>query len=1151
MHPPTTLRNACPRLVALTAVLFVLSAASFNSAVMWSQSATTGALAGRVTDSTGAVVPGADVVLKRADGGSGYRTTTSPAGEYQISLLSPGDYLLTVNKTGFSSSKTEIHVNLGTTTSFNATLSVGSVAETVEVTGAAPLLKTEDADINTTYSAKQVLETPNPGGDLTYVAQTAPGITMNTGPGYGNFSSFGLPADSNLFTINGNDYNDPFLGVNNSGASNLTLGTNEVQEVSVTSNAYSAQFGKQAGAQVDFATKSGTNNWHGNAVYNWTGDYLTANDPINKAGGGARPFANDNQYAASVGGPIVKDKLFFFSNYEGIRYVFPATVSTTVPTPAFAAATLANIPAAEQPFYTNIFNLYSKAPGISKAAPLADSCASDGLPQLAGLPGGACFENWTGGGSSGNHEWVFSTKVDYVLSQNDRFNGRLKFDRGLQPTYTDAVNPIFNTYSNQPQEEGQLNHTHIFSPTITNNFIGSVLYYSAIFGKISPGAPALNAFPGIFAWGNGGGTNLGFGSGVGGFANGFYFPQGRNVTVWSLVDDVSITRGNHTFKMGGDYKRSDVSDFSAATNAVYPIVTVSVADFYNGVMQPGDNTIYNIATTTHEPEAVYNLGAYFQDEFRATSRLKLNLGVRMERNSGDVCRHGCGGNTALPFQNLQHGANIPYNQSFLTGLTTLARGNELMVFMPRLGITVSPTRNTVIRTGVGLFSDLYPANLLNALGQNFPVVNPWNVQATGTQSVAWDLNPAASTAYPNSGIQQVLTCNSAFVNNYNSGGNLLTYQAAAPSCAGTLPSYYAVPPGIKNPKYLEWNFEIQHSFGSHTVVSANYVGNRGYDENYLNPYLNGFGFGELPATAPDPRVAQVVQVQNGAVSNYNGLVLSIQQRPWHGLSGQVNYTYSHAFDDVSNGGRNPFIFYTSTGDTSPYDIHNGYGPADYDVRHNLTASYLYELPIRTGNHLTNALLGGWQLSGTLFAHTGYPFTVNDLATALVLTGNNINNFGFTGGAAGIVMQPMFSKRNFSNSDARNCIVAGCFGVTYPSGFLTNFSTNPNAPYQFAPPTDFIGSVVGRNGFRGPGFLSGDMSLRKNFKLTERVDFQLGLNAYNFLNHANFAMYNINPLAGANFGRTTNTQATPTGPYGAFGGATNDQRIAQIEGKITF
>ena len=213
---------------------------------------------------------------------------------------------------------------LGQIATGNLKLELGSGAVTVEVTGQGALLQTEDANISSNFDTNQIQNVPNPGGDITYVAQTAPGITMNnsTGGGYGNFSAFGLPGTSNLFTINGNDYNDAFLNLNNSGSSNLLLGGNELQEVAVVSNAYTGQYGRQAGAQVDYSTKSGGNAFHGDAVYNWTGRELTANDPINKFGGGTRPFENNNQWAAGMGGPIKKDKAFFFVNNGGYSLHF-------------------------------------------------------------------------------------------------------------------------------------------------------------------------------------------------------------------------------------------------------------------------------------------------------------------------------------------------------------------------------------------------------------------------------------------------------------------------------------------------------------------------------------------------------------------------------------------------------------------------------------------------------------------------------------------------------------------------------------------------------------------------------------------------------------------------------------------------------------
>src|SRR5580693_877490 len=299
------------------------------------QSVITGGVTGIVTDPSGSVIAGAVVNLKNQSTSEIQSATTGTTGAYQFTLLKPGIYVVSVSQTGFKQVTETVEVLLGQTALASIKLEVGATSETITVTEQGALLQTEDANISSNFDTNQIQNIPNPGGDITYVAQTAPGITMNnsTGGGYGNFSAFGLPGTSNLFTVNGNDYNDPFLNLNNSGSSNLLLGGNELQEVAVVSNAYTGQYGRQAGAQVDYSTKSGTNAFHGDAVYNWTGRELTANDPVNKAFGGTRPFENNNQWAASLGGPIKKDKAYFFVNTEGIRYIFGSIHTPAAPTP--------------------------------------------------------------------------------------------------------------------------------------------------------------------------------------------------------------------------------------------------------------------------------------------------------------------------------------------------------------------------------------------------------------------------------------------------------------------------------------------------------------------------------------------------------------------------------------------------------------------------------------------------------------------------------------------------------------------------------------------------------------------------------------------------------------------------------------------------
>ncbi len=219
---------------------------------------------------------------------------------------------------------------MGQATIADVKMTVGGSSQTVEVTSSAPLVQADNADLSTNFNQQLIANQPNGGNDITYVAQTAPGVTMNTGQGYGNFSSYGLPSTSNLFIVNGENDMDPYLNLANSGATNLTLGRNDIQEATVVNNAYSGQYGQQAGAQVSYVTKSGTNQYHGNAIYWWTGRALDANDWFNNLSGTPRPFANNNEWAASFGGPIKKEKTFFFLNTEGIRYIVPST------TPVFA-----------------------------------------------------------------------------------------------------------------------------------------------------------------------------------------------------------------------------------------------------------------------------------------------------------------------------------------------------------------------------------------------------------------------------------------------------------------------------------------------------------------------------------------------------------------------------------------------------------------------------------------------------------------------------------------------------------------------------------------------------------------------------------------------------------------------------------------------
>ena len=357
--------------------LFVLALLATSLAgVLSAQSITSGDIIATVTDQTGAVVANATVTLTNEGTGAVQKAVTSAQGTYRFSLLPPGSYSLNVSATGFATTERKgIPVQSGQPTNVTVQLGLATASQTVNVSEAAPVLQTENADRETTFSSQQIQNLPNPGGDLTYVAQTAPGVVMNTQSGYGNFSAAGMPGTSNLFTINGQNYNDPYLSLNNSGASNLTLGANEIAEANVINNAYSAQYGQFAGTQVAYTTKSGTNQFHGDAIYNWNGRALNANQFFSNAAGLPRPFNNYNQWAAGVQGPVWKNRVFFSANYEGLRNVLPTNAALVlVPSPQFQAATLAHLAsngnANEIPFYQQVFAAYNGSPGASAATPV-------------------------------------------------------------------------------------------------------------------------------------------------------------------------------------------------------------------------------------------------------------------------------------------------------------------------------------------------------------------------------------------------------------------------------------------------------------------------------------------------------------------------------------------------------------------------------------------------------------------------------------------------------------------------------------------------------------------------------------------------------------------------------------------------------------
>ena len=539
-------------------------------------------------------------------------------------MLPPGSYTSALRAQGFSKADTTVSVNVGQATIGDVKMAVGASSQTVEVTSAAPLVQADNADLSTNFNQTMIANQPNGGNDITYVAQTAPGVTMNTGQGYGNFSSYGLPSTSNLFTVNGENDMDPYLNLNNSGATNLTLGKNDIQEATVVNNAYSGQYGQQAGAQVSYVTKSGTNQYHGNAEYWWTGRAMDANDWFNNLNSTPRPFANNNEWAASIGGPIKKDKTFFFVDTEGLRYIVPSTTPVFAPTPNFMAATLANLSAIapnEVPLYQKYFRICSRTPPATT--------------QLAFGPGdggncgvnivGNCIGQYQATPALPGTEWILSGRVDQNFSDKDHVFWRVRMDHGTQATIADPINSAFSAASYQPAYDGQSQWNHVFGANATNQFIVAGSYYRAIFTQNDPGLFPYSVI------------RTGFNLTASRRSNVFNFPQGRNTTQYQIVDDFSLTKGAHNLKFGVNYPPLRHHRLHLQRTEQSRLVFISSAG-------RTCSTVTRCSTVSASPRGRRSrsrCGAWActrRMSGGSTRALKLTLALRAEHNSNPVCQ---------------------------------------------------------------------------------------------------------------------------------------------------------------------------------------------------------------------------------------------------------------------------------------------------------------------------------------------------------------------------------------------------------------------------------------------------------------------------------------------------------------------------------
>jgi hypothetical protein len=1098
----------------------------------FAQSITSGDVTGIVTDPSGAVVPNAAVTLTNVNTNAVQKSSTNAQGNYRFAFVTPGAYKIAVAATGFQNQERPgVAVTPGQPTSVNVQLTVASATSSVDVVEVQNPLQTDNADDTTAFTAEAIEDLPNPGGDLTYVAQTVAGVVMNTQSGYGNFEANGMPATSNLFTINGGNTNDVFLSVNDSGASNLMLGGNDIGEANVINNAYSAQYGQYAGTQVSYVTKSGSNQFHGDVVYMWNGRLMNANQFFSNQSGSARPFNNFNQWATNVNGPIKKNKTFFDVDYEGLRNDLPTAANLTlIPSPQFQTATLTNLVAqgnaAEIPFYNQLFKIYNGSPAAAGATPVAGGGCGTLTSNLLTV-GAPCALQFRTTPPNTNKENNWAVRVDQVFSDKDRGYVRFWRDNGFQPSYTSPFGPTFNAQSNQPQFTAQASESHTFGPNTVNQINATSLFYAAVFVPSDPTA-ALAALPTFINFSDGAFAYAGADAADDGF---FLFPQGRRVFQAQLIDDISHVVGRHTLRGGVNYIHDDITDLAFQEN-LHGVVNTNLQDFFNG---GGASTSLNQYFPT-APEQGYKtgiVGAYIADDWKASDHLTINLGLRIEHYYNPSCNDSCFAHLATTFTGAAvNDSATPYNQLILADQKRAYGSVQAILWEPRVGVAWKPFKHddkTVIRTGFGIFADPVSGGLSDYAALN-PPGNVSFIVGDGT------IAPGA----PGSLFTLASQSNQAFQSQFRSGGSLNSISNSV-SAFGA-PSFTSFPSQFDNPKYYKWNFEIQHTIRN-TVVSANYSGMHGIRIPIPDGGLNGYcpvstcpnGFAGLPASVPNPAFGTVIQYISAGVARYDGLQISVQQRLTAGLSFNVNYTWSHALDDVSNGGQNePFSYGNGlTTDPSvtfannPFNLAKQYASSDYDVRNYFSVSVVFNDVVRHAGFKRgpNQILGGWTVSSNIFWRSGLPFTVIDGSAGGALAGFNYDGTIFASPAGSI-------PGNCGNAVNAPCLSSSQFAPSANAGSPTGFGT------------------IGRNSVYGPHFFDLDLSVMKGVKITEHVNFLFGFQAYNALNHPNFDQP-VNDISNPLFGSSILQVAPPTSLLGSFVGAGSSPRFVELKGTVRF
>ena len=1033
-----------------------------------------GTILGTVTDSSGAAVAGASVTVKNTGTGLTRAVTTDEDGAYSVPELPIGTYTISVEKTGFKGAVVSgVIVEVAGERRADVALQAGQISQTVEVSAAdLPQVESTSNVLGGIIESNVVTNLPVNGGDYQKLIYLVPGVTgsadgITDSPGsFGIFSLNGARGRSNNFLLDGTDMNDGYRNdpsINEAGVFGTPatiLPVEAIAELRVASN-FEAEYGRSAGGVINVVTKSGTNSWHGSGFEFFRNNALDARNYFNDrtdADGNAlpqNPFHN-NQFGGSLGGPIIHDKTFFYVNYEGVREKGAEASTACVPTAQnIADATAANGDVVN-PVIASLLALPNK---IWPTPTTSNDC-------------------YNLGGTNASLATPFSNRVDSAIvkidhSFNDKnlLTGRYYIGDSDQSFPLALVGggliPGYNTATPTRVQLVSLSYVSTLTPTILNETrLGWNRFAEGFFPEdrsFDPTSIGLNTVaPGTP---NAGTYNLGMPFITIGSPNGSSpaplgadkgDPRQRVDTNWHYIDNVSWTKGKHDIKFGYEFRRTSVSQiFNRGYRGTLDFA--SLDDFIAGIPDDGSQRQGNTNRNTFEN----SYAGYVQDSYHVTRKFVLNLGLRYDY-----------------FGIVQDKQGNLTNFDPITGQPIQVAGGRLYQpdynnWAPRVSAAwdVTGKGKTVVRAGYGIFNDAFSMDM-------FMGHLPFNS--------SFDPGPDYSGFGPNPISQASITGSPL------DSGQPVYFQFSSP-----ISDAFGVDQHVRSPYMENYNLNLQQDLGHKMVFQIGYVGSAGHklfrfrDLNQPTPAeINAYDYHSFGCCVPghlSPFFVFMNYEESSANSNYNALQASYRINNWHGLTTTLNYSWSHSIDDASDG--EDFVPNAAQPNNSQGPIGDNRGNSNFDVRNRLTWNFIYQFPNSTGS--LQKLKNGWSVNGIVTVQAGQPFQLN-------------YNFedDYDGSGEFFGRPDVVGPIHYNTSDPRNFLDLTSFAV--PCTFDGAGTSAQNCVFSATTGNSMHFGNEGRNSLRGPTFRQFDFSIVKDTKLTEHLNLQLRFDAYNVLNHPNFA-----------------------------------------------